>query len=271
MLDRPQSSAPLATEAEYTAAAQDAAERGDLPLALEQIAAAFSFDPESAAHRALLAFILTKTKNPLALLSPHGSVFFGTVALRARLLAERGELDRAVPLLLQVAAFRPAIPYLAWLHEWVETRGLRGVLVDEVCLRAQAVLQAARANEDRLACEPNVRALIALLEALSAERTPVVAQLEKVLLEANALVRLLEQDAEAELIMQLEQTLRSTLARAEMQGANSALRLRFRLDRAVPKPFIDSFVAALKTRGLNGELIVNDEPIASVQAHPKSD
>lgn len=271
MLDRPHSSEPLATEAEYAAAAQSAAERGDLPLALEQIAAALSFDPESSAHRAILALILTKTKNPLPLLASQGSVFFGSMALRALLLAERGEVGRAVPLLLQVAAFRPGIPYLAWVHEWIETRGLRGVPVDEVCLRTRAVLRAARADEDRLACETNVRALVALLHALAEERTVVVAMINEVLEETRELVLLLDQDAEAELTVHLEETLRSMLAHAEETGAKSAIRLRLRLDRAVPHPFIESFEAALRARGLAGQLIVNDEPIATVDAPLKPD
>ena len=271
MLDRPQSSEPLATEAEYAAAAQDAAERGDLALALEQIAAALSFDPESAAHRAILALILTKTKNPLPLLATHGTMFFGSMALWAFLLAERGEVGRAVPLLLQVAAFRPAIPYLAWVLEWIETRGLRGVPVDEVCLRARVILRAARADEDRLACETNVRALVALLEALAADRIAVVAMIREVLVETRALVQLLDQDADAELVVHLEETLHSMLAHAEETGAKSAIRLRLRLDRAVPQSFIDSFGAALRTRGLHGELIVNDAPIAVIEAKTKPD
>jgi hypothetical protein len=257
MLDRPQSSEPLATEAEYAAAAQDAAERGDLQLALEQVAAALSFDPESAAYRAILALILTKTKNPLPLVAARGSVFFGSIALRALLLAERGEVGRAVPLLLQVAAFRPAIPYLAWTYEWVETRGLRGLRVDDVCLRARALLRAARVAEHRLGCEPNVRALIVLLEALREERTAVGATIDDVLVEARELAHRLDQDAEAELVVQLQETLRSMLAHAEETGAKSAVRLRLRLDRPVPRAFLDIFEAALQARALSGELIVN--------------
>ncbi len=269
MLDRPQSSEPLATEAEYAAAAQDAAERGDLPLALQQIAAALSFDPESAAHRAILALILTKTKNPLPLISAHGSVFFGSMALRALVLAQRGEVGRAVPLLLQVVAFRPTIPYLAWVPEWIETRGLRGVPVDEVCLRSRAILRAARAEEGRLACQTNVRALVILLRALAEARTVVVAMINEVLEEARDLALLLDHEAELELIVHLEETLRSMLAHAEETGATGALRLRLRLDRAVPQPFIDSFGAALRERWIAGELIVNDEPIAVIEAEAK--
>jgi hypothetical protein len=87
---------PEPTEEDYTRAAEDALERGDLRLALVQLGGALSFRPNAPELRALLDLALTRARDPLGLLPHAGSAFFGVGAVRAAAFARSGELGKAI-------------------------------------------------------------------------------------------------------------------------------------------------------------------------------
>jgi tetratricopeptide (TPR) repeat protein len=162
------------TEDDYAGAAAVALERGDLRLALEQIGAALSFAPTNRAHRQLLDTILARTERPLDLLPSSGSAFFGAAAVRALVLARRGQVGEAVTLLFDVVRFRPSAPYLVWLAEWMSgPRGARGVRIEEVIegtlLLCLATDRAGQSNPS----DHNLESVARLISLLRRERARV--------------------------------------------------------------------------------------------------
>ena len=155
------------SEADYTSAAHTALERGDLRLALEQIAGALSYRPNAPELRALLDVALSRSNQPLTLLPHRGEAFYGVGAVRAAALARAGKLGEALSQLFDVVSFRPSAPYLVWIGDW-RARGLRGVGADAVA-SAAARFHGAIDREGTVAPE-NLVSLAALLAALRAER-----------------------------------------------------------------------------------------------------
>jgi tetratricopeptide (TPR) repeat protein len=101
----------------YEVAALDLAKKGNYPLAFVQMATALSSNPLDTKRLRIADSWLTSHADALMNLSEHAD-FFGVIALRARLHAHRRQVSQALALLLQVVAFRPDVPYLAWLGAW---------------------------------------------------------------------------------------------------------------------------------------------------------
>ena len=154
---------PGATAADYTDAARAALDDERFALAFEQIAAALSFDPLDLPRLGLLETILARSKKPLRHLPASGDVFFGLAAVRACGLAREGSMGAAVGGLLQVVAFRPTVPYLAWLDRWLDgPSGVRGVGVDDVLAGVAHFLR----SSDAAGREPGVRVNLGAAERL---------------------------------------------------------------------------------------------------------
>jgi len=152
-------------EQDYIAAARVALRQRNVRLALQQIAAALSFSPSSTENLRLLSDILAQEARPLRHLEAKDETFFGTMAIRARVLATEQRLGEAIALLCETVAFRPLVPYLAWLKPWASgRRSLRGV-------RADAVLGSIAKLSNASDIHPvNVECAVWLLERLASER-----------------------------------------------------------------------------------------------------
>lgn len=83
------------------------------------IAAALTFDPLRDDWLEVVDAIAERSKDPLALAELEPSGFFGLLAVRALLLAKLSRHVEALALQLEVAAFRPDIPYLAWARRYL--------------------------------------------------------------------------------------------------------------------------------------------------------
>lgn len=149
------------TAADYATAAQHALTAGNLPLAIEQVAAALSFDPLERSYVALLDRILEKTRDPIVATAVREDAFFGRFAVHAHALAAAGRFNEALPVLAQAVVFRPEIPYFEWLRGWTRNGAALGA-VDE------RSVEAATANVLRVespALERNLQALAAFIMA----------------------------------------------------------------------------------------------------------
>lgn len=102
---------------DYEAAAIALAEDGQFGSAWVQLATALSLDPLHSGRLKLADAWLKEYPEALTSAQEHGD-FFGVVALRARLHAHQNQTAEGFALLLQVAAFRPDLPYLEWLNQW---------------------------------------------------------------------------------------------------------------------------------------------------------
>lgn len=106
------------TDADYASAAREAFSAGDFVRATELIAAALSFRPCSEPHLQLLDWILDAAPRPLELVTEQPGMFYGLLAVRARILAHAQRHDEALRLLFDVVAFSPNAPYLEWADTW---------------------------------------------------------------------------------------------------------------------------------------------------------
>ncbi len=176
---------PLATEQQYAAAAAEALADKNYKLALEQLGAALSFAPTAAEHLAMLDLILASVSSPLTLLGNDPKLFFGSAAVKARILARSRDLPKAIELLFDVAEFRPDAGYLAWLAEW-SSGDLKGIEVDRLGRRVARYLELCSPRPSRTQRE-NLLGCASLLEALGAVRPK--ARLALLQLEVAALRR----------------------------------------------------------------------------------
>jgi hypothetical protein len=107
------------TAEHYATAARYALSRGQLKLAVQQIAAAMTMEPEQRSHRQFLSEIVSRTPDPLKLLElKSDGVFYGVAAAHAWFLASKGRLTAALRVMRQVVVFRPNVPLLIWTEEW---------------------------------------------------------------------------------------------------------------------------------------------------------
>jgi tetratricopeptide (TPR) repeat protein len=112
---------PRAQVMDGSAATREALAVGNLQLAIGHVGRALSVDPGQREWRALLDEIIGRADDPLALapLAEGGETDLVTAALRAYILAARGDHGAALLLLTQVARARPDVPFLLWGTEWV--------------------------------------------------------------------------------------------------------------------------------------------------------
>lgn len=158
-------------ENDYRVAAEYALSQGDSEQAASMIAAALAMDPQNESCLRLLDRVVASAPDPLSLFDPTKDSFFGKVAVRSRLLAAQGRVLEALELLTQVVAFRPEVPYLTWVPEWLKCAQLP-VHESPSRIRWQPLLAALAApNPDRERCRQNSEAMADVL-ALLVERYP---------------------------------------------------------------------------------------------------
>lgn len=125
---------------DYEAAAIALAEEGKFGSAWVQLATALSSDPLHSGRLKLADAWMNEHAEALTTDQEHGK-FFGVIALCARLHAQRGQATEALDSLLQVAAFRPDVPYLGWLEQW-QHLSLEECDLDEVGPNLSQLVQA---------------------------------------------------------------------------------------------------------------------------------
>lgn len=169
---------------DFARASIAAFDRKDDALALEQIAAALSFAPLRPDLLHLLERLLDRHPSPRrayeALVAQRP--FFGFHAAAAWADAREGDLGAALEKILQVATYRPDIPYLRWAERWIDSaNGTRGVSLADVlphlsrlaaetsrhpAERVRATLEAGTRLAHRLGVDrPRSAASLALVEA----------------------------------------------------------------------------------------------------------
>ncbi|MBI3725601.1 tetratricopeptide repeat protein, partial [bacterium] len=106
---------------EEAAIALDALAKNELQHAAHHIACALASDPTRPEWLELLEKIVANADDPLSLapLEQGKPTWFGTAAVRARILARAGKLEEALGLLVQASAGAPEVDYMAWGKEWL--------------------------------------------------------------------------------------------------------------------------------------------------------
>lgn len=152
------------------AIAREAVDKRDWKHAAAHVAGALAKDPTRDEAFELLDFVATAAGPGAADLlaaidaqTAEKGVWFGTVALRAELLAREGELTEALSLLLQVIQANPDAGYQAWIDRWVadEERFVDGIA-------PLAVLAAVKEHVERPADDALGEAAREILRAVNA-------------------------------------------------------------------------------------------------------
>lgn len=99
--------------------AERALSQGDYSNAAYYVAFALGNEPNNPQCLALLDRIIEAAPDNYELISPEEK-YFALVAVRAYILAEQGDLDRAMQLLLQVLRVDPNLDFLAWIVKWFD-------------------------------------------------------------------------------------------------------------------------------------------------------
>ncbi|MGL5806964.1 MAG: tetratricopeptide repeat protein, partial [Xenococcaceae cyanobacterium] len=99
--------------------AERALSQGDYSNAAYYVAFALGNEPNNPQCLALLDRIIEAAPDKYELISPEEK-YFALVAVRAYILAEQGDLDRAMQLLLQVLRVDPNLDFLAWIVKWFD-------------------------------------------------------------------------------------------------------------------------------------------------------
>ncbi len=112
------------TPAQDLELARRALASGDLHHAAHHVACAIAIDPLGPPYLELIDELIRQTDDPLALAPTEDGAFYGTVALRAYIHAQRGEYEDAIDLVMQVVGAKPDVPYLEWVDRWFERDGV---------------------------------------------------------------------------------------------------------------------------------------------------
>lgn len=150
------------TPEEHVAVANAALAEGDLAHAILHAATALSYAPLDPDRLALVDRVCAASDDPAALVPFTPGLSFALVAVRAELLARRGELTEALDWLFQVAKVRPELPYLGWAPRWLAAGGA----IDPV--RLERPIGAFVIGTDEFDDEVRPAVLQAALPALSA-------------------------------------------------------------------------------------------------------
>lgn len=110
------------------AIAREAVDKRDWKHAASHVAGELAKDPTSEDALEVLDFVATAAGDgAVELLAPMPkegeSAWFGTMALRAELLARAGKYTDALSWLMQVVAAKPDAGYQAWIERWGEAEG----------------------------------------------------------------------------------------------------------------------------------------------------
>src|SRR5688572_11087882 len=112
------------TPAQDLELAKRALASGNLSHAAHHVACAIAVDPLGPQYLEMIDELMRNTDDPLSLAPSEDGAFYGTVALRAYIHAQRGEYQDAIDLILQVVGAKPDVPYLEWLDRWLERDGV---------------------------------------------------------------------------------------------------------------------------------------------------
>lgn len=118
---------------EEASIARDALARGHVRHAAFHLALALASDPDSPERLELLDRIVDNAEDPLSIapLETNGDpTYFGTMAIRAHVLARGGRLAEALPLVASAVAALPEAPFLGWVERWVARPEARGALAE---------------------------------------------------------------------------------------------------------------------------------------------
>ncbi len=152
---------------DYAKAAREALDQAHLREGIICVAAALAFDPNREAWLELMDAILERADDPLALVEvDRERPFFGLVAVRAWALARVGRVDDALALILEVATYRPAIPYLRWAKQWVQRHAKRKVDLNRVGAPLSRFVQELGRGDDDERRRTNVEAAVELTRTL---------------------------------------------------------------------------------------------------------
>lgn len=176
---------------EEGALAASALAGGDLPQAVHHLAGALAVDPHRAEWLALCEELFAASPDPVALTAPGDRPWFGNVALHARALARDNRHTEAIHRILEVAAVRPDVPYLAWTAAWLDEPASAAdptELVDAIARYVDRFSTADLQDPEKAA---QFAAILPLLDRLSAWSEPYIAWLRAIVL------RRLNRNAEA--------------------------------------------------------------------------
>src|SRR5215831_20409194 len=100
--------------------AKTAFARNELEHAARHLAWYLAENPRSLEARELLVFILAKAPDPLSLapLTPPQTPY-AIVAIRAFILANQGDVNSALRLMVDIYQVVPDLPFLPWVEEWL--------------------------------------------------------------------------------------------------------------------------------------------------------
>lgn len=115
---------------------------GDLMHALFHISSALATDPTNREWLTVLHEVMRRAADPLAIVRlDEAKSDFISAATRAYVLAAKGRLAEALPLLAEVAEVRPDVGYLVWAEQWLAQPGAaRSLSLDVACGRVLAPL-----------------------------------------------------------------------------------------------------------------------------------
>jgi hypothetical protein len=100
--------------------------QGDLSHAAHHLAWALAADATNTQYLGLLDKIIRRADDPLELILAQDTMSYAEAAMRAFILAEQGDVDQAMTLLMQVLGVSPTLSYLPWLVGWLtNSRKLR--------------------------------------------------------------------------------------------------------------------------------------------------
>ncbi|MCC7539658.1 MAG: tetratricopeptide repeat protein [Deltaproteobacteria bacterium] len=146
---------------------------GDLMHALFHISSALATDPTHREWLTVLHEVMRRAADPLAIVRlDEAKSDFISAATRAYVLAAKGRLAEALPLLAEVAEVRPDVGYLVWAEQWLAQPGAaRSLSLDVACGRVLAPLlkMVSRAPSPMASDDPrlpNVRHARAIVAAL---------------------------------------------------------------------------------------------------------
>ncbi len=124
-------------EFEYFIARYELENQDNLKHGLEHLAELLRYDPARKEWLAILESYLEKIDDPLAMLEPEGEDrYFATEAVRAFILAKKGDTEKAIQILLAISEVKPDVPYLdCWGVEWLNQPEALNNVNQEIYLR----------------------------------------------------------------------------------------------------------------------------------------
>jgi tetratricopeptide (TPR) repeat protein len=199
--------------------AREALEAGDHAEALRLVGhALYQAADDEGLHR-LLEDILHDFSGDALELLPDGEVDATVHALRARLLAQRGQLTEAVDRLLVQHAVDPEDPYLGWAVRWLREPGaLESIEVEPIAFRLASIADHLPLDVDEFERE-RIAEFVPLLDALLARHPNyprLVGAAASILRKAGELPRALEL---AQRAVGLDPSFRTFMCLARAEGS----------------------------------------------------